>query len=52
MKKILALAIMAILASCTPAKNTDTTDSTAVAADTVVAVQPGVEGEVPADTVK
>lgn len=43
MKKILVLAIVAILASCTPAKNTDTTDSTAVSADTVVAVQPTVD---------
>ena len=52
MKKILVLAIMTMLASCTTAKNTDTTDSTAVAADTVVAVQPGVEGTVPTDTIK
>ncbi len=52
MKKIFVLAILAFVSSCTPAKNTDTADSTAVAADTVVAVQPGVEGEVPADTVK
>ena len=49
MKKIFVLAIVAILASCTPAKNTEATDSTAVAADTV-AVQPTVEAA--ADSVK
>jgi len=52
MKKIIVLAIMAFLSSCTPAKNTETTDSTTVVVDTLVAVQPGVEGTVPTDTIK
>jgi len=52
MKKIFVLAIMAILASCTPAKNTDTADTATVVVDTLVAVQPGVEGTVPVDSIK
>ena len=54
MKKIVILAVMAIAASCTPAKQTEAVDSTAVTADTVVvqSVNPGVEGTVPVDTVK
>jgi hypothetical protein len=51
MKKIFVLAIMAILASCTPAKKTDAVDSAVVVLDTL-AVQPGVEGTVPVDSVK
>jgi hypothetical protein len=51
MKKIVILAVMAIAASCTPAKQTEAVDSAAVVVDTL-AVQPGVEVAVPTDTVK
>lgn len=45
---------MALAASCTPAKQTEGVDSTAVTADTVLvqSVNPEVEGTVPVDTVK
>jgi hypothetical protein len=52
MKKIFVLAFLAFLSSCTPAKNTDTTDSTTDVADTLIVAQPGVEGTVPVDSVK
>ena len=50
-KTISIIALALIVAACGGSTTTEANDSTAVSVDTV-AVQPGVEGQVPTDSVK